>query len=100
MKAKESPMVSDAGRNDARLTLRLPRELKETIEDAAMYLDQSVRDFAVSTLARTAQRVLQEQEVTRLSRRDWDTFIAALEETDAKPNKALRAAAKRYRDRA
>ena len=37
--------------NDARLNFRLPADLKQTIEEAAARLGQSVTDFAVSTLA-------------------------------------------------
>jgi len=88
-------MESDAGKNDVRLSFRLPTELKATLEEAAAQLGQSVRDFAISALVTAARRVLQEHQVTRLSRRDWNAFIALLDDADAKPSKALRAAAKR-----
>ena len=92
-------MATDPGKKLARLSVRLPTELKETIEDAAAQLGQSVSDFAVSTLVTTARSVLQEQQVTHLSRRDRDAFVTVLDNADAKPNKALRAAARRYKDR-
>ena len=93
-------MATDAGKEDARLSFRLPAELKETIEEAAAHLGQSVCDFAVSTLVTAARSVLREHQVTRLSRRDRDAFVTVLDDVDAKPNKALRAAAKRYKDHA
>ncbi len=93
-------MATDAGKNDARLNFRLPAELKETIKEAAAHLGQTVSDFAVSTLVQTARHVLQEHQVTRLSRRDRDALIALLDDADARPNKALRTGAKRYKDRA
>lgn len=89
-------MATSGPRNDARLDFRLPAELKETIEQAAAHTGQSVSDFAVSTLVRTARRVLEEERVTRLSNRDRDIFLAMLDRTDAKPNAALAAAAQRY----
>ncbi len=86
--------------NDARLNFRLPTELKTTIEEAAACLGQSVSDFAVSTLAQTARNVIEQNHVTRLSNRDRDAFMALLDNADAGPNKSLKAAAKRYKDRA
>jgi uncharacterized protein (DUF1778 family) len=86
--------------HDARLNFRLSAELKETIEEAAAQLGQTVSDFAVSTLVTTARQVLQEHQVTRLSQRDRDRFMTLLDDAECRPNKALRAAAKRYRERA
>jgi uncharacterized protein (DUF1778 family) len=85
--------------NEARLNFRLPVELKTTIEEAAACLGQSVSDFAISSLAQTARSVIERTQVTRLSNRDRDTFMALLDDADARPNKALKAAAKRYKDR-
>ncbi len=85
--------------NEARLNFRLPPDLKTLIEEAAAVLGQSVSDYAVSTLVRNARDVLQQTQVTKLSNRDRDLFIAMLDDTDAKPNKALSEAAKRYKKR-
>jgi len=82
---------------DARLNFRLSGDLKRTIEEAAAELGQSVSDFAVSTLAETARRVIQERNTTELSNRDRAAFLALLDDRSAKPNQALRDAAKRYR---
>jgi len=82
---------------DARINVRLPSELKQTIEEAAATLGQSVSEFAVSTVVREARQILQEAQVTRLSNRDRDRFLAALDATDVPPNAALKVAAKRYR---
>ncbi len=83
--------------NDARLNFRLPAELKAVIEEAAAALGQSVSDFAVSTLVQTARTVIHQRSVTELTNRDRDRFLALLDDTDAKPNKALVNAAKRYK---
>jgi uncharacterized protein (DUF1778 family) len=92
--------MATASPNEARLNFRLPVELKTTIEEAAACLGQSVSDFAISSLAQTARNVIEQTQVTRLSNRDRDTFMALLDDADARPNKALKAAAKRYKDRA
>lgn len=85
-------------KNDARLDLRLPSELKEAIEQAAAYQGQSVRDFAVAALARAARAVIEQQTVTTVSRRDWERLAQLLDDVDAKPNAALVAAAQRYKE--
>jgi uncharacterized protein (DUF1778 family) len=84
-------------KNDARLNFRLPANLKAVIEEAAASLGQSVSDFAVSSLLQTARSVLQQQSVTELTNRDRDIFVALLDDAEAKPNKALTEAARRYR---
>jgi uncharacterized protein (DUF1778 family) len=84
---------------ELRLTLRLPRDLKRTIEKAALQSGQSVGKFAVATLARAAKEVVEQQTVTRLSSRDRDRFCALLDDADARPNPALVAAARKYRAR-
>ena len=45
---------------------------------------------------REARQVLQDAQITRLSNRDRDDFLKALNSIDAKPNAALKAAARRY----
>jgi uncharacterized protein (DUF1778 family) len=84
-------------KNEARLNFRLPADLKQTIEEAAIQLGQTVSDFAVSTLVQTARKVIAERDVTELSRRDRDVFHAMLDDRSARPNKALTAAARRYK---
>lgn len=88
--------MATASRNDARINVRLPSELKRTIEEAASALGQSVSEFAIATVVREARLVLQDAQVTRLSNRDRDRFLKALDSLDAKPNAALKAAARRY----
>jgi uncharacterized protein (DUF1778 family) len=85
--------------NDARINFRLPASLKQTIERAAALTGQSVSEFAVSTLVRSARDVIHEHDRTELSNRDRDLFIALLDDADARPNKALAAAARRYKRR-
>ena len=85
--------------NDSWIDLRLPSNLKRTIEEAAAALGQTVTEFTISTVIREARQVLQDAQVTQLSNRDRDAFLTALDACDAKPNKALKNAARRYRKR-
>ena len=91
--------MSTATREQARLNFRVPADVKQNIEEAAARLGQSVTDYAVSTLALNARQVLRDHDVTELSRRDRDLFLAMLGDTQAKPNRALKAAARKYRKR-
>jgi uncharacterized protein (DUF1778 family) len=89
-------MPTYATPNDACLSLRLPAELKRTIEEAAAWTGQTVSGFAVSTLARTARDVIDRETVTRLSNRDREVFLSSLDDKEARPNEALAAAVKSY----
>ena len=89
--------MSTAANSDARLNFRLSSELKETIEEAAALTGQTVSDFAISALLVNARRVIQEHDQTVLSNRDRDAFIALLDDKRDRPNKALAAAARRYK---
>ena len=88
--------MATVARNDARINVRLPSELKQTIEEAASALGQTVSEFAISTVVREARQVLHNVQITRLSNCDRDRFLEALDAAHAKPNTALKAAARRY----
>ena len=91
--------MSNADAKEARLNFRLPSDLKEVIEEAATAMGQSVSDYAIATLVKSSQVVLQQSQTTVLSNRDRKTFMALLDKSDAKPNRALTEAAKRYKKR-
>lgn len=95
---EKSEMPTTRAASDSRLNFRLPEELKQIVERAAGHLGQTVSEFAVSTLVRTAHQVIEQHDHTRLSNRDRDIFLAVLEDADAVPNRALRKAAKRYKN--
>jgi len=82
---------------DLSIQVRVPRQLKKSVQEAATALGQTVNEFATTTVLREAQRVLDEARLTRLSNRDRDKFLAALNSIDSKPNSALQRAARRYR---
>jgi uncharacterized protein (DUF1778 family) len=88
-------MAMETG-SEATLDLRLPSAVKEAVEQAAAHLGQSVDEFAVSALAHTAREVIEQRGVTVLTARDWERFVALLDEP-AEPNAALKAAAVRYK---
>jgi uncharacterized protein (DUF1778 family) len=62
------------------LELRLHSSVKEAVEQAAAHMGQSVDEFAVSALAHTAREVIEHRGVTLLTARDWERFLAQLDE--------------------
>jgi uncharacterized protein (DUF1778 family) len=82
---------------EVRLDFRLRSDVKSAIEQAAAASGQSVTDFAVSTLYERAKKILEEESIRKLSNRDRDIFLQMLDDTNRKPNAALRRAAARYK---
>lgn len=80
---------------NARLDVRMSEDSKRLIEQAAGLLGVSVSSFTVSTMVREAEGVVERFGALRLSRRDGERFLAALE-NPPEPNEKLRAAAERH----
>lgn len=83
-------------KND-RVDLRIPSDQKRLIERAAAMRGQTVSDFIRGAAVEGARSALQGMDVTVLSARDRDRFLAILDEADAQPNAALQRAAEHYR---
>lgn len=83
-------------RRTERLEARIPADLKEQFVRAADLQGQTLTDFVVSTVTEAARRVIREQEVLQLSRRDQEEFARQLLEPP-RANAKLRAAARAYR---
>jgi uncharacterized protein (DUF1778 family) len=82
-----------------RLEARLTREQKRTIERAARIRGTSITDFVLSSVQRAAADTIESFERLRLRDRARDVFVNALLNPPA-PDRAARAAAQRYKERA
>jgi uncharacterized protein (DUF1778 family) len=82
----------------SRLNFRLPIELKERIEKAAIISGLTVTDFAVSILGNSADEILEKHQTRRLSNKDRDIFLEMIENPPP-PNEALLNAVKEYKTR-
>jgi uncharacterized protein (DUF1778 family) len=89
-------MVASVREKDARLNFRIRPEFKDRIEKAASISGKSLTDFAVSALSRTVDEILDHHNITELSDRDRDTFLAILDK-HSKPNERLIRAAKTHK---
>ncbi|HQZ94793.1 MAG TPA: DUF1778 domain-containing protein [Pyrinomonadaceae bacterium] len=72
----------------SRLSIRLPQHIKDEIEEAALVSGVSVTDFTISSLAISAEQVLERHRLRRLTNRDRDIFLAMLD-SDTEPNEKL-----------
>lgn len=85
-----------ASAKSERVDLRIPPDQKRLLEQAAALRGQSLSDFIRSTAIEGARAVVRRADVTILSTRDRDRFLAILDD-DAPPNAALRRAARHYK---
>lgn len=85
-------------RSISRLNFRIPAEIKERVEEAALATGTTVTDFAITALANSAEEAMHRHQTRTLSNRDRDIFLKMLE-NPPEPNEALKKAAKRYKDR-
>jgi uncharacterized protein (DUF1778 family) len=88
--------MATADKNDARLSIRLPADLKVAVVTAASRAGQTVSQFAALALAEAAQTALAHEPVTELTPRDGDILLTLLD-SEAKPNARLIAAAQTYK---
>lgn len=88
-------MVTPRSRKVARIDVRVRPDIKERIEKAANISGQTMTDFAISALGKTADEVLEQHHVTELSDRDRDIFLSILDKK-SKPNAQLIRASKRH----
>jgi len=80
-----------------RLEARISPAQKALFKKAAALEGRTLTDFVISCVAQAAKRVVQENEVIKLSERDREIFVKALLNPGA-PNKALRKAAAWYKE--
>jgi uncharacterized protein (DUF1778 family) len=85
-------------RSKTRLDFRVSVESKTIIEQAASLSGQTVSDFAVTTLVKSAQEVISQKQQTKLSQRDFKMFLEMLENED-EPNDNLKNAAENYKNK-
>jgi len=89
-------MTTFSQSSSTRLDFRVKPDQKSLIERAASVEGRTVTDFAVTALVRAAHDVLERSSLTSLSAQDAKAFLRMLD-SDASPNAALKAAAKRYK---
>jgi uncharacterized protein (DUF1778 family) len=79
-----------------RITARVTKKVRNTLEQAAELLGATVNQFVVQTAYEEAQRILERETVIRLSQKDAQMILGLLD-SPPKPNKALKDAVKRFK---
>ena len=92
------PEPEDAGAASERIEAPLTPWAKGLIEQAAALSGRSVADFVAASATAAAADLLRDQHILRLSVRDSELFLAALEE-EPREIPALRKAAARWWER-
>ena len=82
-------------RKEERLDVRLRKDAKQLISDAAALTHQSVSDFVVSVALERSREVIERSATFTLSRQEASRFLDALAKPP-RPNAKLRNAAQRY----
>ena len=82
----------------SKITIRQPVALKRKVAQAAAKRGMTVTSFINNTLARAAERTLEQVRRRELSERDQKALLELLANPKG-PNKALIRAARRYRER-
>jgi uncharacterized protein (DUF1778 family) len=85
-----------ARQRSERVEARVTPEQKKLLERAAALEGRSLTDFVLTSAQTAAADTISRHELLRLTPADQEVFVAALLKPPA-PNKALRAAAARYR---
>jgi uncharacterized protein (DUF1778 family) len=96
MSQREADAVATAPRTE-RLDFRVPVDQKRLIEQAAALSGLTVSSFILGSTVEHAREVVRGASVIELSNRDRDRLLAALDDIDARPNPALRRAAKLHK---
>ncbi len=81
-----------------RITARVPLTVQETLEMAASLTGATLNQFVVQSALREAERIIEQERVIRLSARDAEAFLAALDQP-LPPNDKLKAALENYTSR-
>lgn len=81
-----------------KLQIRIDKSTKLKIEQAAFYAQKTLSDFVLEHIVPVAEKVIEEHTTIKLSPRDWEQLMTALENPPA-PNEALKQAFERQRNR-
>lgn len=88
--------MSSSTKNDARVTARIPRQIKETLEQAAILSGATLNQFIVGAALKEAQQILEADRAIELSRQDAEKVFSLLE-NPPNPNEKLKTAAAKHR---
>ena len=87
--------MSDTAKKNERITARIPQNVKQTLEQAAIVSGATLNQFVVQAALKEAQQILANERVITLSEKDADKIFSLLDNPPS-PNKKLKAAAAKH----
>jgi uncharacterized protein (DUF1778 family) len=87
--------MTDTTRKNERITVRIPENVKQTLEQAALVSGATFNQFLVQAALKEAQQILANERVISLSDSDADRIFSLLENPPS-PNEKLKAAAAKH----
>ena len=81
----------------SRMNIRLAIEIKERIVKAAILSGQDLTEFAVATLSKKADEIIERHDNLFLGSEDYQFFLNALSENSSKPSEKSQQIAERYK---
>ena len=81
-----------------RVTAHVPLHIQKTLETAASMVGATVNQFVVQTALREAERIIEQERIIRLTERDAEAFLQALD-APAPLNETLTTALRDYANR-
>ena len=88
--------MSISTKKDARVTARIPQEIKATLEQAAVLSGATLNQFIVQAALKEAQQILEAERLIELSEQDAEQVFSLLENPPT-PNSFLKAAAAKHK---
>jgi uncharacterized protein (DUF1778 family) len=89
-------MSQSARQRNDKLQIRIDKSTKAKIEQAASYSNKTISDFVLENIVPVAEKIIDEHTTIKVSDRDWNKLMSALE-NPPEPNQALKRAARRYK---
>ncbi len=81
-----------------RISMRVSKELRERLEEAASYTGATLNQFFVQAALKEADQVLERERVLKLSARDAKWLLDLLDQPPQPPNSKLREALADYHE--
>ncbi len=69
-------------KRSGQLSLRVPPDTKQILQQAAAIAGQSLTDFMIATSAEKARQLVEQHRVIAMTQSAYDEFVAALNEPD------------------
>lgn len=88
--------MSNTAKKDDLVTTRIPKNVKNTLEQAANITGATLNQFIVQAALKEAQKILEAERVINLSEKDAEIVFSLLENPPA-PNENLKQAVEKHR---